>query len=94
MIIINRPSSTTDSANARSSRASGSASAVTRSMTTMANATSAMPSQHGGADADNFFNFAVNAQAYNDPVQRDRNDDRLEHERNQRGNIQVGASWI
>jgi hypothetical protein len=42
--IINRPSSTTESANARSSRASGSASAVTRSMITIESATSPMPS--------------------------------------------------
>src|SRR5580700_10131430 len=41
--IIRRPSSTTDSAKARSSRASGSASLVTRSMTTIDSATSAMP---------------------------------------------------
>src|SRR5580704_15803622 len=42
--IIKRPSSTTDSAKARSSRASGSASAVTRSITTMDSATSPIPS--------------------------------------------------
>ena len=42
--IISRPSRTTESANARSSRASGSASAVTRSMTTIDSATRPMPS--------------------------------------------------
>ena len=42
--IISRPSSTTESAKARSSRASGSASAVTRSITTIESATRPMPS--------------------------------------------------
>src|SRR5262249_43327410 len=42
--IINRPSSTTESAKARSSRASGSASTVTRSITTIESATRPMPS--------------------------------------------------
>src|SRR5260370_28430034 len=42
--IIKRPSSTTESANARSSRASGSASAVTRNITTIESATRPMPS--------------------------------------------------
>src|SRR5262245_49792844 len=41
--IIRRPSRTTERANARSSRASGSASAVTRSITTIDSATSPMP---------------------------------------------------
>src|ERR1700720_539278 len=41
--IIRRPSSTMESAKARSSRARGSAAAVTRSMTTIERATSAMP---------------------------------------------------
>src|SRR2546429_1776777 len=42
--IIRRPSNTTESAKARSSRASGSASAVTRSITTIESATRPMPS--------------------------------------------------
>src|SRR6185437_5245567 len=46
--MIKRPSSTTDSANARSSRASGSASAVTRSISTMESATSAIPASMVG----------------------------------------------
>ncbi len=46
--IISRPSSTTESAKARSSRASGSAPAVTRSITTMDSATSPMPSSMVG----------------------------------------------
>ena len=50
--IIRRPSITTERAKARSSRASGSASAVTRSMTTIDSATSAIAGDHGGADAD------------------------------------------
>src|SRR5882724_4899598 len=41
--IIRSPSSTTESANARSSRASGSAPSVTRSITTIESATRAMP---------------------------------------------------
>src|SRR5512143_2554814 len=46
--IIKRPSSTTDSAKARSSRAKGSASAVTRSITTIESATRPMPSSMAG----------------------------------------------
>ena len=42
--IIKSPSRTTESAKARSSRASGSASAVTRSITTIDSATRPMPS--------------------------------------------------
>ena len=41
--MISMPSSTTDKANAKSSRASGSASAVTRSITTIDRATRPMP---------------------------------------------------
>src|SRR3990172_1320373 len=46
--IIRSPSSTTDSAKARSSRASGSASVVTRRITTMESATRPMPSSMVG----------------------------------------------
>ena len=46
--IISRPSSTTDRANARSSRASGSAAAVALSITTIDSATSPMPASMVG----------------------------------------------
>ena len=46
--IISSPSSTTDKANARSSRASMSVSAVTRRMTAIDSATRRQAGQHGG----------------------------------------------
>ena len=52
--IIKRPSSTTESAKARSSRASGSASGVTRSITTIDKATRPMPSSIAGPTPTTF----------------------------------------
>ena len=52
--IIRRPSNTTESAKARSSRASGSASAVTRNITTIESATRLMPSNIAGPTPTTF----------------------------------------
>src|SRR4029077_6078454 len=52
--IISRPRNTTASANARSSRASGSASAVTRSITTIDRATKPIPSNIAGPTPTTF----------------------------------------
>ena len=86
--IISRPSSTTDSANARSSRASGSASCATRSITTIDRATRPCrrassrrcrrPCQSRGE-----------CRAGDNPVQRDRNDDRFEDQRKRRGDVKM-----
>ncbi len=79
--IISRPSSTTDSAKARSSRASGSASAVTRSITTIDSATRPMPTSMVRPMPTTVSISRWMPSAHDDPVQRDRNDDGLEDER-------------
>ena len=84
-----RPSSTTDSAKARSSRASGSASAVTRSISTIRERDQRHPGQHGRADADRRFDVAMNAELLDDAMQRHRNDDRLEYQGDGRGDVEV-----
>ena len=61
--IISRPISTTDSASAMSSRATGSACAVTGSITSSDSATSADAGEHGQADADHRLDLAVDAEA-------------------------------
>ena len=87
--IIRRPSRTTESAKARSSRASGSASAVTGSITTIESATSPMPASMVSPTPDHGLDLAVDAEPLDDAVQRDRDDDRLEHERDRRRDVEV-----
>ena len=41
------------------------------------------------ADADHLLDLAVNAEPHDDPMQRHRNDDRLEHERDRGGDVEV-----
>ena len=45
--------------------------------------------QHGRADADHVLDLAVDAEPHDDPVQRDRDDDGLEHQRDRRGDVEV-----
>ena len=45
--------------------------------------------QHGRADADHLFDLAMDAEADDDPMQRDRDDDRLEHQRDRRGDVEM-----
>ena len=61
--IISRPSSTTDSASAMSSRATGSACAVTGSITSSDRRDQGDAGEHGQADADDCFDLAMDAQA-------------------------------
>ena len=77
--IISRPSSTTDSANDRSSRTNAPAASVTGSITITDSATSPMPRQHRRTDADDALERTVDAKAHDDAVQGDRNDHALEH---------------
>ena len=86
--IISRPSSTTDSANARSSRASGSA-PPSPQHDHHRERNEAHADQHGRADADDRLDLAVDAEAHDDALQRHRNDDRLEYERDQRGDVEM-----
>ncbi len=87
--IISMPSSTTDRAKARSSRASTSASLAMRSMTTSESATSARPASMVSPDADDVLDVAVDAELGDDPVQRDRDDDRLEGEGDEGGDVEM-----
>ena len=48
-----------------------------------------MPSSMVGADADHRLDLAVDAEPHDDPVQRDRDDDRLEDERDRRGDVEM-----
>ena len=79
--IIKSPSSTTESAKARSSRASGSASCVARSITTMDKATSPMPSSIAVPTPTTFSISRWMPQPQDHPVQQERDDDRLENKR-------------
>ena len=45
--------------------------------------------QHGRPDADHVFDLAMDAEADDDPVQRYRNDDRLEDERDRGGDVKM-----
>ena len=83
------PSSTTESAKARSSRASGSASAVTRSIKTMESATSPIPASMVGPIPTADLDVAVDPELLDDAMQRHRNDDGLEDEGDCRGHVKV-----
>ena len=87
--IISRPSSTTDSAKARSSRASGSAVAVALQHHHHGERHEPHAGQHGRADADHGLDGAVDAEPHHDAAQRHRNDDGLEDQRDQRGDVEV-----
>ena len=45
--------------------------------------------EHGEADADDRLDLAMDAEAHDDAVQRDRDDDRLEDQRDRRGDVEV-----
>ena len=45
--------------------------------------------QHGGADADHLLDLAVNAEPHDDAMKRDRNNERLEHERDRGGQVKM-----
>ena len=87
--IISRPSSTTESANARSSRASGSA--VRRGPQHDHHRQRDEPhaEQHGRADADHGLDRAVDAEPHDHAVQRHGDDDGLEHERDERRDVEM-----
>ena len=87
--IISRPSSTTESAKARSSRASGSASVRDAQHHHHGQRDEAHAGEHGRADADHLLDLAMNAEAHDDPMQRDRDDDRLEDERDRGGDVEM-----
>ena len=77
-IIISRPSRMTDSAKARSSRASVPACAVIGSITMIDSATRPMPASMVRPMPTTGLDRAVDAEAHDDAVQRDGDDDRLE----------------
>ena len=79
----------TDSAKARSSRASGSAPDVTSQHDGHRQRDQAHAGQHGGAGADRRLDLAVDAEALDDAVQRDGDDDRLEHQRDGRRDVEM-----
>ena len=58
-------------------------------MTTIESATRPMPSSMVGADADHLLDLAMDAEPHDDPVQRDRDDDGLEHQRDRGGDVEV-----
>ena len=87
--IISSPSSTTESAKARSSRASGSAAAVALQHDDHRQRDQPDAEQHGRTDADDRLDLAVDAEPHDDPVQRDRNDDGLEHQRDRRRDVEM-----
>ncbi len=76
--IMSRPSSSTDSAKARSSRASGSASGGDAQHHHHRQRDERDARHHGGADADHGLDLPLDAEAGDDAVERDGNDDRLE----------------
>ena len=45
--------------------------------------------QHGRADADDLLDVAVDAEPHDDPVQRHRNDDGLETQRDRRRDVEM-----
>src|SRR5262249_46483333 len=89
---ISKPRRTTESAKARSSRANGSASCVTRSITTMASATSTIPASIVMPTPRHFLDFSMNSEPYDDPMQRDRYDDRLKDQRDRCGDVEMRAA--
>ena len=81
--IISMPSSTTDRAKARSSRASTSASLRDAQHHDLGQRDQRQAGQHRRPDADDVLDVALNAELRDDAMQRDRDDDRLEGERDQ-----------
>ena len=87
--IISMPSSTTESAKARSSRASASASLAIAQHHDLGQRDQRQARQHRQPDADHVLDVAANAELGDDAVQRDRDQDRLERERDQRGHVEM-----
>ena len=87
--IISRPSSTTDSAKARSSRASAIGFGGHPQHQHHRQRDQAHAGQHGRADADRGLDLAVDAELLDDAVQRHRDDDGLEDQRDRGGDVEM-----
>ena len=87
--IISRPSRMTDRAKARSSRASVPACGRDRQHDHDRQRDQADAGQHRLPDADHGLDGAVDAQPHDDAVQRDRDHDRLDDQRDRRGDVEV-----
>ena len=55
----------------------------------MESATRPMPASMVEADADHLLDLAMDAEPHDDPVQRDRDDDRLEDQRDRGGDVEM-----
>ncbi len=87
--IVNRPSRTTERANAEIFLCQGIRLLRDRQHHHDRQGNQSDPEKHGGPNPDDRFDRAMNAEASNHAVQRDRDEDRLETERNGSGHEQV-----